>query len=152
MNRTELINKVRADARDFSNSIFREPDIILYINEGIDRIRQVIKECKPMIHLTAPTQSPIILPNEYHSLLATFSTSRCFAQDEKYNQASNLMNEFEVKLEELKSKIESGEIVIKDPETGEDITTTNTTDYVYDNYFTKKNYDSDDELLLESDV
>ena len=62
------------------------------------------------------------------------------------------MNEFEIKLEELKSKIESGEIVIKDPETGEDITTTNTTDYVYDNYFMKKNYDSDDELLLDGDV
>ena len=73
--------------------------------------------------------------------------------DEKYADYRNYpRNEFEVKLEELKSKIESGEIVIKDPETGEDITTINTTDYVYDNYFMKKNYDSDDELLLDGDV
>ena len=56
MNRIELVNKVRVDARDFSNSIFREQDIILYINEAIDRVKQVIKECKPMVHLISPNQ------------------------------------------------------------------------------------------------
>lgn len=115
MNRIELVNKVRTDARDFSNSIFREQDIILYINEAIDRVKQVIKECKPMVHLISPNQSPIILPSEYHSLLATYSTSRCFAQDERYNQASNLMNEFEFKLEELRQDIQSGELILVDP-------------------------------------
>lgn len=114
MNRTQLITMVRSNARDFTNSIFRESDIILYINEGIDRVKQVIKECKPMVHLTAPTQTPIILPEEYHSLLALFSTSRCFSQDESAYRAVSFMNEFESKLDELKQGIQSGDIELTD--------------------------------------
>lgn len=114
MNRTQLISMVRSNARDFTNSIFRESDIILYINEGVDRIRQVIKECKPMVHLITVGQIPIILPDEYHSLLAIYSTSRCFAQDESNYRAISFMNEFESKLEELKQDIQSGDVVLLD--------------------------------------
>lgn len=114
MNRTQLISMVRSNARDFTNSIFRESDIILYINEGIDRVKQVIKECKPMVQLTSPTQSPIILPEEYHSLLALYSTSRCFSQDESSYRAVSFMNEFEAKLDELKQDVQSGDVVLVD--------------------------------------
>lgn len=114
MNRTQLISMVRSNARDFTNSIFRESDIVLYINEGVDRIKQVIKECKPMVYLTAPTQSPIILPDEYHSLLSTFATARCFAQDESLMRSISFMNEFEQKLSELKQDIQSGDIELVD--------------------------------------
>lgn len=129
MNRRELIALVRSNARDFTNSIFRESDIILYMNEGIDRIKQVIKECKPMLHLTAPEQTPTILPPEYHSLIATFSTARCFGQDERHYQASTFMNEFESKLDELKQDIQSGDVVLTD-ESGDTIDTVYAEDYV----------------------
>ena len=152
MNRLYLIARVRSLTRDFSNSIFREADIVAFLNEGVERFKQAIPQFRNEVTLDNNNAEPLLIPSYYHHILSVYASSRCFSQDERHYQATTLMNEFEVKLEELKSKIESGEIVIKDPETGEDITTTNTTDYVYDNYFMKKNYDSDDELLLESDV
>ena len=121
-------------------------------SENNERFKQAIPQFRNEVTLDNNNTEPLLIPSYYHHILSVYASARCFSQDERHYQATTLMNEFEVKLEELKSKIESGEIVIKDPETGEDITTTNTTDYVYDNYFMKKNYDSDDELLLESDV
>lgn len=152
MNRLYLIARVRSLTRDFSNSIFREADIVAFLNEGVERFKQTIPQFRNEVVLDNNNAEPLLIPNYYHHILSVYASARCFSQDERHYQATTLMNEFEVKLEELKSKIESGEIIIKDPETGEDITTTNTTDYVYDNYFLKKNYNSDDELLLESDV
>lgn len=147
MNRTQLISMVRSNARDFTNSIFRESDIILYINEGIDRVKQVIKECKPMVQLTSPTQSPIILPEEYHSLLALYSTSRCFSQDESSYRAVSFMNEFEAKLDELKQDVQSGDVVLVDG-TGTEIESAYEPEYVdLESYWGKSTTD-----LLEEAV
>lgn len=114
MQRLQIIQRVRALTRDFSNSIFREQDIIDFINEAIDRLRQAIPELQDMVHLLAQAQEPVLLPSQYHHLLAIYATARCFGQDERHYQSSTNMNEFETKVEELKSAIESGQIVIKD--------------------------------------
>lgn len=113
MIRTHIIQRVRALTRDFSNSIFREQDIIDFINEGIDRFK-IISELKSMTHLLTNLQEPTLLPSEYHYLLAIYATSRCFGQDERHYQASTHMNEFEVKMDELKTAIANGEIIIVD--------------------------------------
>ena len=135
MNRLDLIGRVRSLTRDFSNSIFRESDIVDYINEGINRIRQVIPELSGLEELTDNTQSPDLLPKQYHHLLALYSASRCFGQDERHYQASNFMNEFETKLDEMKISIEEGRIKIIDPQTNQPINSTYESDYVVDNYF-----------------
>ena len=135
MNRLDLIGRVRSLTRDFSNSIFRESDIVDYINEGINRIRQVIPELSGLEELTDNTQSPVLLPKQYHHLLALYSASRCFGQDERHYQASNFMNEFETKLDEMKISIEEGRIKIIDPQTNQPINSTYESDYVVDNYF-----------------
>ena len=114
MNRTQIVQKVRALTRDFSNSIFREQDIIDFMNEGIDRCKQIIPELRTMTHLLTSQQEIKLLPPQYHHLLAVYSTSRCFGQDERHYQASTHMNEFEVKMDELKTAIANGEIVIVD--------------------------------------
>lgn len=114
MTRSEIIQRVRSITRDFSNSIFREVDIVSFINEGINRFRQYIVELKSLSSLDSNTSIPVMLPDEYHHLLALYCASRCFAQDERHYQSTTLMNEFETKLEELKSAIEAGLIVIKD--------------------------------------
>lgn len=121
MRRLELIRRVRSLTRDFSNSIFREQDIIDFINEGIFRFKQVIPELKDLTSLLIQEQEPSLIPEEYQHLISVYSASRCFGQDERHYQATTLMNEFEVKLDELKQGIESGDIVIIDPETGEPI-------------------------------
>lgn len=116
MQRSQIVQRVRALTRDFSNSIFREQDIIDFINEGIDRMRQVIPELKNLTYLLTSQQEPTLLPSRYHHLLAVYSTARCFGQDERHYQATTHMNEFEVKLDELKTAIMNGEIVITDPD------------------------------------
>jgi hypothetical protein len=136
MNRGDLIRRVRSLTRDFSNSIFREVDIVDYINEAVNRCKQIIPELQGMKELTSNDVSPILLPNEYHSLLAVYSASRCFGQDERHYQSSNFMNEFEVKMDELKSKIEDGTIVIVDSN-GDTVSSTLENDYVVDVYFDK---------------
>lgn len=143
MNRLELVARVRSLTRDLSNAIFREIDVVSYINEGIERMRQVIAEFETMSSLDENSSRPTLLPTQYHHLLAVYSASRCFGQDERHYQASNLMNEFETKLDGLKSAIEGGKIVIVDPETGAPITSSYREDHVRDVYFNKRYSDFD---------
>lgn len=121
MKRSELIQRVRSLTRDFSNSIFREQDIVDFMNEGINRFKQIIPELKGTPKLLAREQEPYPIPEEYHHLLSVYSAARCFGQDERHYQATTLMNEFEVKLDELKQAVESGDVTLIDPETGEEI-------------------------------
>lgn len=130
MRRLELIQRVRAYTRDLTNSIFREDDIVAFINEGINRFKQIIPELKSVPKLLTQNQEPIPIPEEYQHLLSVYGASRCFAQDERHYQATTLMNEFEIKLEELRQGIENGSIVLIDPSTGEEIVTDNVIDYV----------------------
>lgn len=115
MKRTDLVLRVRSLTRDLSNAIFREIDIIDYLNEGVNRIKQVVPEMKGLVDLTSSSDEPTLLPVHYHHLLALYSASRCFGQDERHYQASTYMNEFEQKLDEMKASIENGQTVIIDP-------------------------------------
>jgi hypothetical protein len=131
MDRLNLILRVRSNTRDFSNSIFREVDIIDYLNEGIDRFKQIVPELNGLDYLTSSTSVPSLIPIQYHHLLANYASARCYAQDERHYQATTLMNEFEVKLQELLDKVQSGEVVIIDPDTDLPVVLTdNEIDYV----------------------
>lgn len=130
MKRLELIRRVRSLTRDFSNSIFREQDIIDFINEGISRFVQLVPQLKGLDPLLVQEQEPGLIPEEYQHLLSVYSASRCFLQDERYYQSTTLMNEFETKIDELKSAIENGDIEIIDPITGVGIEFDNPISYV----------------------
>jgi len=145
MRRLDLILRVRSYTRDFSNSIFREADIVDYLNEGIDRFKQIVPELKNLTYLLTSTQVPELIPSEYHHLLSLFAASRCFAQDEGHYRATTLMNEFEVKLQEFLSRIESGHIKILDASTGLPIVLDEELDYVkLDSYWGTEIVDLDD--------
>ena len=116
MNRVELIRRVRSLTRDITNSVFREQDIIDFLNEGIDRFVQSMIEFESMEYLNSQSAIPYLIPRQYQHLLSVYATARCFGQDEQLNQATTFMNEFEFKLGELKEKIESGLITIVDLE------------------------------------
>ena len=143
MTRLELIMRVRSLTRDLSNSIFREIDIVNYINESIDRIKQLIPELRDMNYLLGRDEVPILLPGRYHHLLSIYSASRCFGQDERYYQSTSFMNEFETKFDELRMSIESGGVIIVDA-SGNEVIVLETTSYVKDIYFTTINADLDD--------
>lgn len=140
MNRLNLMDRVRSLTRDFAKTIFLEIDVIGYLNEGVDRIKQVIPELKGMVSLDTNDQVPTFLPSHYHYLISLYSASRCFGQDERHYQATNFMNEFEQKLNELKTSIENGQTIIIDPITLLPIVVnTLSTDFVVtDNYFETK--------------
>lgn len=142
MNRADLTRRVRSYTRDLTSSIFRSVDITDYINEGIDRFRSYIPKLKGMTWLTSDDSPPILLPDEYHYMLAVYGASRCFAQDERHYQASTLMNEFESKLEELNTLIQDGTVVIKTAD-GTSVETTIPVDYVTVEYFADDTDDSD---------
>lgn len=122
--------RVRSLTRDFTNSIFRESDIIDFIDEGINRFKQVIPQLSGLTYLTSPTSEPSLIPEEYQHLLAVYAASRCFGQDERHYQSTNLMNEFEIKLEEMKNAIDVGELEIIDPDTDEVVTVESAVDYI----------------------
>lgn len=136
MNLIQLIQRVRQHTRDLSNSIFRERDIIDFINESIERFQQYIPELKDMVSLEEHSDVPILLPKQYHSLLSVYATSRCFGQDERHYQATTFMNEFETKLVELGVSIDAGDVVILD-EDGNRVTREENydTEYVTNKYF-----------------
>lgn len=137
MEQVTLTRRVRSYTRDFTDSIFRDQDIYDFINEGINRAKQVIRELRGMKTLSTRTQKVTHLPPEYQEILALYAASRCFTQDERHYQASNLMNEFEFKLANLKEDIINGEIVILDG-SGNVVDSIYQEDYVRDNYFTKR--------------
>lgn len=131
----ELIKRVRQYTRDFSGMTFTDDDVLAFINEGIDRIAEIMPEFAPMAYLSDINQEPTYLPKQYHHLLSVYSASRCFFQDERHYQHSNLMNEFETKLADVQAKIENGEIVIKDPDGNIVDFGAGDTDYVVNNYY-----------------
>lgn len=116
--------------RDFSNSIFREQDIIDFINEGVSRFKQVIPELSGVERLLANQQEVNLIPEPYQHLLAIYSASRCFSQDENHYQGVAYMNEFEHKLSMLKEAIDNGEVIIKDSDGNRVNKEQSETDYV----------------------
>lgn len=132
----DLISRVRAYTRDTTGSLFTQDDIHAFCNEGINRMKQIIPELVGIRELQTNTDEVIILPEQYKHLIAVYSASRCFSQDEQQYQASTYMNEFEAKMDELKRLIANGDIILKD-ENGNDIPLIGSggIDYVKDVYF-----------------
>ena len=144
MNRLKLVQRTRALTRDFSNSIFRETDIIDFINEGINRFIQVLPELKNTPNLLVNEQEPKPIPEQYQHILAVYSASRCFSQDERHYQATTLMNEFEVKLEEFKQAVLNGDIVLVDGDGNPIVNENSTVEYVDLSAYWNKTKTSDD--------
>src|SRR5690606_8327107 len=118
MNLKSISAKVRAHARDFNNTIFRQEDIVMFANEAIDRFIQVLPQLNNIPYLENDEDIVQIIPREYVHVLSTYAVARLFMQDERHYEATTFMNEFELKLAEFKEKVENGEIVLTDPETG----------------------------------
>lgn len=133
-----LREKVRVHGRDFNNTIFRQSDIDLFINEGIDRIIQIMPQLSNIPYLVNDNDIVQIIPREYTHMLSVYSVGRLMAQDERHYEATNFMNEFEAKLEELREKVLTGEVMLIDPETGQPIDISLSNDSVTNNYY----YDS----------
>lgn len=130
-----LRDRVRVHGRDFNNTIFRTSDIDLFINEGIDRIIQIMPQLSNIPYLVSNDDIVQIIPREYAHMLSVYSVSRLMAQDERHYEATAFMNEFETKLAELFEKVANGDVVLTDPETGKPIDISLPTDHVVDNYF-----------------
>ena len=111
MKLVNLVARVRSYTRDTTGTLFTTSDVKDFINEGIDRLRQ-IKQLEGMKNLTNDLDEPNLLPPQYHYMIAIYSAFRCFAQDEQYTPAQSYADEFETLFKIIELGIQDGTIVI----------------------------------------
>lgn len=137
MNLTSLALRARSLVRDLTSSLFRELDVFAYINEGIERIIQVIPELHMMNTLNDHLDELYYLPKEWQHIVSIYCASKLCTQDERYYQAGTFMNEFETKLNALKIAFDNGELIIKDPE-GNIVDFNKEPEYVTNRYYANR--------------
>lgn len=133
MTLNELVSRVRSYTRDTTGTLFTLSDVKNFINEGIDKLRQ-IKVLEGMEYLESDTDIPDYLPSQYHYSLAVYSASRCFSQDEQHYLAQTFMEEFLGLYSLIELGIKEGTIVIIGSD-GEQISSDDEFDGVVDVYF-----------------
>lgn len=138
MTLNELVTRVRSYTRDTTGTLFSLNDVKSFINEGIDRFRQ-IKQLNKMKSLSADSDIPNLLPSEYHYALAMYGASRCFLQDEQHYASQSFMDEFNGLFALIELGIKEGTIVITD-EQGNVLSDDIDFDYVSDVYFKRSWY------------
>lgn len=119
MNLQKLRQMVHVYTRDTNSFVFTESVIDMYINEAIDKFRQ-IPIFKGMSYLEDSTDEVNILPIQWQFLIPLYASSRCFEFDERFYEAVEKRNEFESLLSDLMSEIEAGNLILQDDE-GNDI-------------------------------
>ena len=133
MTLNELVSRVRSYTRDTTGTLFTLSDVKSFINEGIDKLRQ-IKVLEGMEYLESDVDTPDLLPSQYHYCLAVYSASRCFSQDEQHYLAQTFMEEFLGLYSLIELGIKEGTIVIIGSD-GEQISSDDEFDGVVDVYF-----------------
>lgn len=133
MTLNELVSRVRSYTRDTTGTLFTLSDVKNFINEGIDKLRQ-IKVLEGMEYLESDVDIPDLLPSQYHYSLAVYSASRCFSQDEQHYLAQTFMEEFLGLYSLIELGIKEGTIVIIGSD-GEQISSDDEFDCVVDVYF-----------------
>lgn len=135
MTLNDLVTRVRSYTRDTTGTLFDLSDITSFINEGIDKLKQ-IKALENMSSLEDNEQPVDLLPPQYHYCLAVYSASRCFSQDEQHYLAQTFAEEFNGLYDLIELGIKEGTIVITD-KNGNVVNDTNDLDGVTDVYFKK---------------
>ena len=134
MTLSDLITRVRSYTRDTTGTLFTASDVKDFINEAIDKLRQ-IKELENIKHLSNDSDVIVLLPSQYHYMTAVYSASRCFSQDEQHYQAQTYMDEFMGLFSLVELGIKEGTISIYD-ENGQIIKYIHEPDGVENVYFT----------------
>lgn len=111
MKLSELVNRVRSYTRDTTGTLFSLSDVQGFINEGIDKLKQ-IKELEGMNYLSSDEQTPNLLPPQYHYCLAVYGACRCFSQDEQHYLSQTFADEFNGIYTLLELGIKEGTIII----------------------------------------
>lgn len=147
MTKLELIIKSSKLLRDESNTIYSKSFIGDQINEAIDRTKQLVPELRNMTYLLVDTDSLVLMPEEYQHLISIYACARCYEVDERHYEANKYMNEFEIKINNIRDSIASGELIITDPNTGLPVVIDINQDYVRNVYFADSEYVSDAETI-----
>lgn len=147
MTRVEIQRRASNLLRDESNTIYTKNFINENINEGVDRLKQLIAEFSTLPYLLNDTDVPTLVPVQYHHLLAIYAMARCFEIDERHYEANKYMNEFEIKVDELKGLIAEGVVVIKDAN-GVTIVPSILQDFVVNVYYKDRNTTDEDSVQM----
>ena len=135
MTLNDIVTRVRSYTRDTTGTLFSSSDIKDFANECIDRFKQ-IKALEGMKYLTSDTDSPNLLPPQYHYAIAIYSANRCYTQDEQHYLAQSFISEFEGLFSLIELGIKEGTIKIVD-DSGNAIVDDNNFDGVVNVYFSE---------------
>lgn len=145
MNLKDLISLTKLYVRDKNGYMFTSDECKLFINQGIDRLLQH-PIFKGMVHLEVPEDIPIILPEQYHYILALFASSRLYDIDERFFEGTQKRNEFEQLFNDLVNQVEDGMLELKDGD-GNPLNVSDMyewfKDYVVDEYYSNTTDDSE---------
>lgn len=111
MTLSDILELSKLHTRDTNSALFNNVMCTIYVNEGIDRMRQW-KPLRGMAHLVNETDEPTILPDEWHYLLALWVSSRCFDFDERFYEATEKRDEFENAFAQFRADVECGTITL----------------------------------------
>lgn len=131
---TDLILMTRVYCRDNNTHMFTDDNIKMFLNQGIDRLRQY-KVFDKMSYLENNDDVVNFLPSQYHYLLALFASSRCYDTDERFYEGIEKRNEFESAFSDLINEIENNNVIITDDDGATVDDKPNYIDYVVDKYF-----------------
>lgn len=129
----DLISRIRSYTRDTTGTLFSLSDLQDFINEGIDKLKQ-INSLENMKYLKDNQDVPNLLPPQYHYSLAVYGASRCFSQDEQHYLAQVFAEEFNGLYDLIDLGIKEGTIVISD-DNGNQINDSNIFDGITNVYF-----------------
>ena len=147
MTLSDILKLSKLHTRDTDSALFSNTMCTIYLNEGIDRMRQY-KPLSGMKHLNNQDDEPIILPDSWHYLLALWVSSRCFDFDERFYEATEKRDEFENAFAQFRADVECGTITLVDGDGNPiDLSTDGDCiiDHVKDVYF--KNYERDEDVI-----
>lgn len=143
MTANEIYNLSKLHTRDIDSALFTEDMFLIFLNEGIDKVRS-FKPLVGMNHVLSVNDTINIIPDEYHYMFALWCACRFFDYDERFYEASEKRTEFESVYQDLTSSINNGKIVLYD-DNGNEISIENNNDnpfdYVKDVYFKKNEED-----------
>lgn len=137
----------RQYCRDTNSYVFTDTQIKMFLNQGIQRIRQY-KAFSGMKELKELTDVPNILPEQYHYMLALFSASRLYDIDERFYEGVEKRNEFETLFDDLIAELQSGNLELTDVDADGNVVPVEDgaiyIDYIKDEYFDYRDSELDE--------
>lgn len=91
------IANIRRIINEKNPSLWSDPDIIAFYQEGVRRIKNGSKLLEGLTIPINPQTDSCNIHDDFSDIPEIFAASRCYEQDKQWNESATKMNEFETK-------------------------------------------------------